>query len=98
MHIFPRALQIGDTEGFTVEKDIFGRQELGSGLTNLVGSVADPMVIAIDGQWGTGKTTFLKMWAGAKDWTADKFIRLVAMTPAAARHLNTPTLKPSGFG
>lgn len=64
MRIFPRPLQIGDTEGFTVEKDIFGRHELGTGLTNLVGSVVDPMVIAIDGQWGTGKTTFLKMWAG----------------------------------
>lgn len=64
MRIFPQPLQIGDTEGFTAEKDIFGRHELGTGLTNLVGSVADPMVIAIDGQWGTGKTTFLKMWAG----------------------------------
>lgn len=64
MHIFPRPLQIGETEGFTAEKDIFGRHELGAGLTNLVGSVADPMVIAIDGQWGSGKTTFLKMWAG----------------------------------
>lgn len=64
MHIFPRPLEIGDTEGFTVEKDLFGRHELGTGLTNLVSSVADPMVIAIDGQWGSGKTTFLKMWAG----------------------------------
>lgn len=64
MRIFPRPLEIGDTEGFTGEKDIFGRQELGSSLTSLVGLVVDPMVIAIDGQWGTGKTTFLKMWAG----------------------------------
>lgn len=64
MRIFPRPLQIEDTEGFTAEKDIFGRHELGTGLTNLVGSIADPMVIAIDGQWGSGKTTFLKMWAG----------------------------------
>lgn len=64
MRIFPQPLQIGNTEGFTTEKDIFGRHELGTGLTNLVGSVTDPMVIAIDGQWGTGKTTFLKMWAG----------------------------------
>ncbi|WP_461343029.1 KAP family P-loop NTPase fold protein [Brevundimonas sp. GN22] len=64
MRIFPRPLQIADTEGFTNEKDIFGRQELGSGLTNLVGVVTDPMVIAIDGQWGSGKSTFLKMWAG----------------------------------
>lgn len=64
MHIFPRPVEISDIEGFTAEKDIFGRHELGSGLTNLVGSVADPMVIAIDGQWGSGKTTFLKMWGG----------------------------------
>ena len=64
MRIFPRQLQIGDSEGFSVEKDIFGRCEFGAGLSNLVGSVNDPMVIAIDGQWGSGKTTFLKMWAG----------------------------------
>ena len=64
MRIFPTPLQIDETEGFTAEKDIFGRKELGSGLSNLVGSVTDPMVIAIDGQWGSGKTTFLKMWAG----------------------------------
>lgn len=64
MRIFPSPLHISDTEGFTPEKDLFGRHELGIGLTNLLGSVAEPMVIAIDGQWGTGKTTFLKMWAG----------------------------------
>lgn len=64
MRIFPRPLEIGDTEGFTAEKDIFGRHELAAGLTNLVGSVADPMVIAVDGQWGSGKSTFLRMWAG----------------------------------
>ena len=64
MRIFPRPLQIGDTEGFTPETDIFGRQELGVGLTNLLASIKDPMVVAIDGQWGSGKTTFLKMWAG----------------------------------
>jgi hypothetical protein len=64
MRIFPRPVLIGDTEGFSDDKDIFARRELGSGLTNLVGSVTDPMVIAIDGQWGSGKSTFLKMWAG----------------------------------
>lgn len=64
MRIFPRQLLINDTEGFSTDKDIFDRRELGSGLTNLVTSVTDPMVIAVDGQWGSGKTTFLKMWAG----------------------------------
>ena len=33
-------------------------------MTNLIANVDDPLVIAFDGQWGAGKTTFLKMWAG----------------------------------
>jgi cytidylate kinase len=64
MRIFLPPLEIGDTEGFTKEKDLFGRSTIGDGLTNFVTSVTDPTVIAVDGQWGSGKTTFLKMWAG----------------------------------
>src|SRR4051794_12854614 len=64
MRIFPPPLVIGEVEGFTPEKDIFGRAETGKGLTSLVESVTDPLVIAVDAQWGSGKTTFLKMWAG----------------------------------
>lgn len=64
MRLFPPPLDIGDTEGFSPEKDTFGRAQLGRGLTNLVGTISDPLVIAVDGQWGSGKTTFLKMWAG----------------------------------
>ncbi|HHG89047.1 MAG TPA: hypothetical protein ENJ90_01030, partial [Devosia sp.] len=45
-------------------KDLFGRADLGEGMTNLVTTISDPLVIAFDGKWGTGKTTFLKMWAG----------------------------------
>jgi len=33
-------------------------------MTSLLSSVSDPVVLALDGQWGSGKTTFLKMWAG----------------------------------
>lgn len=64
MLLFPPPLEIGDDEGFTPEKDIFGRASLGKGLTNLVTSTSAPLVIAVDGQWGSGKSTFLKMWAG----------------------------------
>src|SRR5262245_60944601 len=64
MHLFPPPLEIGDTEGFTREKDIFKRSTIGRGLTNVLTNVSDPTVIAVDGQWGSGKTTFLKMWAG----------------------------------
>lgn len=64
MRIFHPAPDIGDEEGFSPEKDIFNRADTGRGMTNLVIKVTDPMVIAVDGQWGSGKTTFLKMWAG----------------------------------
>jgi hypothetical protein len=64
MKIFLPPLEIDDDEGFTAEKDLFGRKDFGDGLTRLVTNVDDPLVIALDGQWGSGKTTFLKMWAG----------------------------------
>jgi predicted KAP-like P-loop ATPase len=64
MRLFPPPLEIGDEEGFTKEKDIFGRSGIGRGLTNIISRVTDPLVIAVDNEWGTGKTTFLKMWAG----------------------------------
>ncbi len=63
MRLFPKPLEVGDQEGFT-EKDIFNRKAFGEGMTRLVSEVEDPMIIAFDGQWGSGKTTFLKMWAG----------------------------------
>lgn len=65
MRIFPAPLDIGDKEGFSPEKDIFGRKGIGEGLTNVVSRVEDPLVIALDSEWGNGKTTFLKMWAGS---------------------------------
>lgn len=64
MRIYPPALEIGDQEGFDQEKDLFGRAGLASGMTHLMQSVENPLVVALDGPWGSGKTTFLKMWAG----------------------------------
>jgi hypothetical protein len=57
-------LVVTDLEGFSPEKDLFGRADLALGLSNLLGSIADPVVLAIDAPWGSGKTAFLKMWAG----------------------------------
>ena len=64
MRITLPPLEVGDHEGFMPEKDLFGRAELGNGLSNIVSQVEEPLVIALDGAWGSGKTTFLKMWAG----------------------------------
>jgi energy-coupling factor transporter ATP-binding protein EcfA2 len=64
MRIFPPQIEVADDEGFLPEKDVFRRAEFGTGLADLVCAIQDPMVIALDGQWGSGKTTFVKMWAG----------------------------------
>jgi predicted KAP-like P-loop ATPase len=64
LRFFPPKIEIADDEGFLPEKDIFKRGEFGDGLASLVASIEDPMVIAFDGQWGSGKTTFIRMWAG----------------------------------
>jgi len=63
MQLFPPMLDVSDNEGFG-ERDLFKRAAFGAGLANLVASVNEPMVIALDGPWGSGKSTFLKMWAG----------------------------------
>jgi len=38
------------------------REKYATILTSLVGSYADGFVLAINNEWGTGKTTFVKMW------------------------------------
>ena len=93
MKLFPPLVQINEYEGFTPAKDIFGRKKIADGLTHLVSQVEDPIVLAVDGQWGSGKTVFLKMWRGelqqlgfpviyfdafANDYFEDAFVPLAA--------------------
>ena len=49
-------------KGFTAKNDLFGLKPLGQGLTNIVSTISEPMVIALTGTWGSGKTVFLKQW------------------------------------
>ena len=43
--------------------DKLGRKEYAEVLTDVVELFADGAVVALNGAWGTGKTTFLKMWS-----------------------------------
>ena len=49
MRIFPPAIEIGEREGFSPEKDIFKRAEFGKGLADLVRLIEDPLVVVLDG-------------------------------------------------
>lgn len=64
MRLVPRELEIGPEEGFPPEKNIFNRKPFGEQLTRIVRAVEGPAVLLLDGQWGTGKTIFAKMWLG----------------------------------
>ena len=64
MDFITRQVEIAENEGFLPAKDLFGRSEFGQKLMKLVSMTAEPMVIVLDGEWGTGKTTFMKQWCG----------------------------------
>lgn len=64
MYLFP---QDGDLvlyeTGF--EDDLLGRRTISKQLSDLVERIEDPLVIALDDKWGSGKTFFLKRWVAA---------------------------------
>ena len=51
-------------EGFG-SSDILGRKKTSKALANLLERIDDPLVQALNVEWGTGKSYFLKRWVGA---------------------------------
>ena len=62
MKLIAPTLQIEENDSF--KKDILGRSEYGEALASIVKKSDDALVICLDGKWGEGKTTFVKMWRG----------------------------------
>jgi hypothetical protein len=60
MLVRPTELEI--PEGDPFQFDILGREKLEPPLTQFITQASGPFVLALDGSWGSGKTTFLKMW------------------------------------
>ena len=56
----PRELDIPADDPF--KHDLLDRKRSIELLTSIVGSIEGPCVFAVDAAWGTGKTTFLRMW------------------------------------
>ncbi len=57
-----RQIEVGENDAF--KNDILDRNDFGESLLNLVSMSSDELVISLDGKWGEGKTTFVKMWQG----------------------------------
>ena len=47
------------------EDDVLDRHSISKQLSELVERIEDPMVLALDDKWGSGKTFFLKRWVAA---------------------------------
>lgn len=61
IRVQPKDLKIPKANPF--EHDLLNRKESVQALTNLLRSIESPCVFSIDSGWGSGKTTFLKIWS-----------------------------------
>jgi hypothetical protein len=108
LRLVPCELEIGPEEGFTPEKDIFNRKPFGDRLTTIVRALEGPAVLLLDAPWGTGKTTFVKMWVGelakagipsiyfdafANDYHDDAFLTVAGEIVARAEELSPQSEK-----
>ena len=69
LRLAPPEPDIGETDGFE-KNDLFGYAEFGGRLANIVRNLQTPLVLALTGGWGSGKSVFAKQWAGElrKQW------------------------------
>lgn len=65
MRLTPKEPEIKLYEDGFAGKCELNRAETGERLSDLVENIEQPLVIALDGGWGTGKSFFLKCWVGA---------------------------------
>ncbi|MCS3455270.1 energy-coupling factor transporter ATP-binding protein EcfA2 [Aeromonas sp. BIGb0405] len=100
MKLVTPTLVVEDVDGF--KNDALQRKSFGEALSNLVTRTSDELVISLDGKWGEGKTTFVKMWQGLlkekgvpsiyidafqNDYTEDAFISIAsAITAYVGQH------------
>ena len=102
--IQPPEVAVPDCDPF--KNDLLGRKESIDVLTHLVRSLEGPCVLAVDGAWGAGKTTFLRIWtqhlrnqgfpiaqfnAWETDFAGDPFVAISSeLTKSVWRHADEP--------
>ena len=95
MSIVTPTISVRESESF--EQDLLRRSDFGENLLNLVSFYKSELVISLDGEWGEGKTTLVKMWQGLlnnndipniymdafeKDYVDDAFISIASIIAA----------------
>lgn len=74
------------------DSDLLGRRVVGQRLSSIVERIEDPLVIALDGRWGTGKSYFLKRWVGAHAKQNDGKGRTVYFDAFSHDYLSDPLI------
>jgi len=64
LRLTPTDPEIPEIGGFTDKNDPFELQLFAERLGNLVQNIDEPLVLTLDGGWGSGKSVFIKQWAG----------------------------------
>ncbi len=110
MKLVTPPLVVEDSDGF--RNDVLQRQQFGDALSNLVTRSTDELVVSLDGKWGEGKTTFVKMWQGLlkekgipsiyidafqNDYTEDAFISIASAITSYVDQHSTEAQKSSEF-
>jgi len=104
MQIKPNKIDINESDPFA--NDLLNRQSEIKNLTPIILNVQAPLVLSLDSSWGTGKTTFVKMWraylqkeqkqsiyfnAWETDYAEDPLIVLVSELDKWVKANNNPT-------
>ena len=75
MRIKPKDIEIDpNLPDYPFDHDLLDRKEEIENLTQIVCNVEDPLVLAINAPWGTGKTTFVKLWCAYLEQQGLNFI------------------------
>lgn len=96
MKIFPPQTEVVLYEqGFELN-DLLDRKDASKRLSELLEEVEDPVVVALDGQWGSGKSYFLQRWVGAHQLENEGRATTVYFDAFAHDYLEDPLIALTG--
>jgi len=95
--IIPGGVDFDSEDPNTGQKlDLLDRKDVGQRLPDLLERVSQPMVVALDGGWGSGKSHFLKLWTGAHTRTNKGTARVIYFDAFEHDYLDDPLISLVG--
>ena len=68
------------------------RKDVGDKLSKFLEAIEEPLVIALDGSWGCGKTHFLKLWVGSHTESTDAATTVIYFDAFENDYLDDPLI------